>query len=118
MRVHTKTHLIKDDSIYIRNGRELYAIPKSIAKKYLIKDGNSIPASVVFKNINQESGEAGVLLKGLRARENMTQVKFAKLIGVTQANLSKMEQGKRAIGKNIAKRIAEVFEVNYRYFLE
>jgi len=39
------------------------------------------------------------------------------MINTTQANLSSMESGKRPIGKNKAKLIAEMFDVDYRYFL-
>jgi transcriptional regulator with XRE-family HTH domain len=58
------------------------------------------------------------LLKGLRAREGLSQVEFAKKINITQANLSAMENGRRPIGKIVAKRIEKVFGTNYRYFLE
>ncbi len=37
--------------------------------------------------------------------------------GISQADLSKMESGKRPIGKVIAKRLAEVFDTDYRIFL-
>jgi transcriptional regulator with XRE-family HTH domain len=47
----------------------------------------------------------------------LLQAEMAKKINVTQADLSKMESGKRPIGKVIAKRIAKIFGVNYRYFL-
>ena len=56
-------------------------------------------------------------MKGIRVREGLTQIEFAKLIGTSQANLSSMENGTRPIGKNKAKVIAEKFEVDYRYFL-
>ncbi len=62
--------------------------------------------------------KAGVLLRGTRHREGLTQVEMAKKIHVSQADLSKMESGKRPIGKIIAKRIEKIFGVNYRYFLE
>lgn len=56
-------------------------------------------------------------LRGMRNREGWTQTQLAEKIGVNQANLSKMETGKRAIGKIIAKRLAIVFETDYRLFL-
>ena len=71
----------------------------------------------VFGDIIDEYGEAAALLKGLRHRENLTQVEFAEKISVTQANLSAIENGKRTIGKDIAKRIAKIFNIDYRYLL-
>ena len=81
------------------------------------KDEENISAQDLFEGLDRLRTEAGALLKGVRARENMNQIEFAEAIGVTQANLSKMEHGKRPIGKQIAKRIEQVFRVNYKYFL-
>jgi transcriptional regulator with XRE-family HTH domain len=73
--------------------------------------------SDIFKEMDEKYGKAGALLRGLRARENLSQIAFAKKIKVSQANLSKMENGSRPIGKTIALRIAKTFAVNYKYFL-
>lgn len=124
---HTKTHHtdIKQSNrvLYVLDHDLLYAIPKNIAKKYIVETkkpteirGN-ISANDLFKETDQKYGEAGALLRGLRARENLSQIEFAKRIKVTQANLSKMENGTRPIGKTIAIRIAKAFNVNYKYFL-
>ena len=116
-RLHTKRNHI----LYLHSGTKTYAIPVSVANKYLVDEGStgdSIPASDLFADLDQERTKAGALLKGLRARENMNQTAFAKAIAVTQANLSKMEHGKRPIGKQIAKRIEQVFGDHYKYFLE
>ena len=97
--------------------------PKTVAKKYIVEIKNpverkgNISADDLFKETDQKYGEAGALLRGLRARENLSQVEFAKRIKVTQANLSKMENGTRPIGKTIAARIAKSFDVNYKYFI-
>lgn len=74
--------------------------------------------ATMFDKLDKSFTKAGALLKGLRARENLSQAEFAEKIHVTQANLSHMENGRRPIGKTIAKRIEKVFGTNYRYFLE
>ena len=56
-------------------------------------------------------------LRGLRYREDLTQIEFAEKIGVSQGNLSAMENGRRPIGKEVARRIGEVFGADYRLFL-
>ncbi|MBA3722222.1 MAG: helix-turn-helix transcriptional regulator [Parachlamydiaceae bacterium] len=58
-----------------------------------------------------------VTLQGLRNREGLTQKKLGEIIGVEQTNISKMEWGKRHIGKQLAMRIAKVFDIDYRLFL-
>jgi len=75
-------------------------------------------AKFLFEKLDKKFTKAGALLKGLRIREDLSQLEFAKKINVSQANLSKMENGKRPIGKIIAKRIEKAFGTNYRYFLE
>ena len=127
MSAHMKEHHTSQKSstkiIYVLDHDLLYAIPKTVAKKYIVetkkpivKSGN-ILSDEIFRETDQKYGEAAALLKGLRARENLSQVEFAKRIKVTQANLSKMENGTRPIGKTIALRIAKAFSVNYKYFL-
>ena len=83
----------------------------------VISDDKHISIDDLFSDLTQESGEPGVLLKGLRYREGLSQIDFAKKLNINQANLSAMENGRRAIGKELAKRIADLFEVNYRIFL-
>lgn len=129
MQAHTKKHpteknnISQDKILHFRIGNFAYAIPKTIADQYRVhsienEDKETVSVEDVFKNIREQYTKAGALLKGLRARENLNQMEFAKLINVTQANLSKMENGKRPIGKTIAKRLEQVFNVNYKYFLE
>lgn len=107
--------------IHMTDGVHIYAVPKKTIKEYCVSEvlarGN-IPAKEFFAELDERFTKAGALLKGARHRENMTQKQFAKKLGVSQPNLSAMENGKRAIGKNIAKRIEKLFGINYRYFLE
>ena len=111
--------------VYFSYQNKSYAIPKRVAEKYVVtpasvrsRDHLSVASEKVFAEIEKKFTKAGVLLKGLRGREGLTQVQFAQKIHVTQANLSNMENGRRPIGKQIAKRIEKIFKVNYRYFLD
>jgi DNA-binding XRE family transcriptional regulator len=76
-----------------------------------------IPVDELFSNLTQKSGEAGALLKGLRYREGLSQIEFAKKLAISQTNLSAMENGKRIMGKELAKRVADLFGLDYRIFL-
>jgi DNA-binding XRE family transcriptional regulator len=122
MQAHMRRHHIKKEEpiIYVSAGATTYAIPQSVANKYIVNktEEEVISANEIFADLDRERTEAGALLKGLRSREDLNQTEFAKKIGVSQANLSKMEHGRRPIGKQIAKRIEEIFGVNYKYFLE
>lgn len=128
MSEHTKRHPISAHAhgsrLYITHRHITYAIPKKIAEKYVIEDvrvrkpKKTSTIKDIFAKFDEKYTKAGSLLKGLRLREGLSQIEFARKINVTQANLSNMENGHRPIGKIIAKRIEKVFGANYRYFLE
>ncbi len=57
-------------------------------------------------------------LRAYRTRENLTQQKLAELSGIPQHHLSEMENGKRGIGKERARKLAQALHVSdYRLFL-
>jgi len=56
----------------------------------------------------------GRSLRAYRYREELNQSELAKKSGIPQANISAMENGKRPIGLNIAKRLAEILNCNYK----
>jgi DNA-binding XRE family transcriptional regulator len=115
---HTKSHTDHGIILHMMHEGHVYNIPISVAKKYEDKSKTKrIPPEDIFGNIEKQYTKVGVLLRGTRYREGLTQAEMAKKINVTQADLSKMENGKRPIGKVVAKRIAKIFGVDYRYFL-
>ncbi len=59
----------------------------------------------------------GSAIRGLRLREGLTQEQLAHLLEVKRTNLSAMENGKRPIGENMAKGLAEVLKTDYKVFL-
>ncbi|KTC84440.1 MULTISPECIES: helix-turn-helix domain-containing protein [Legionella] len=96
-----------------------YALPVGIIEKYRVKEESKTDLSIddVFGDLINEHGEPGLLLKGLRHREGLNQIELAKILNISQTNLSAMENGRRAIGKELAKRIGEKFKIDYRNFL-
>jgi len=59
----------------------------------------------------------GSVLQGARDREGLTQAELAEKIGAKPHHISEMENGKRAIGKSMAKRLAQVLNTGYKVFL-
>jgi DNA-binding XRE family transcriptional regulator len=59
----------------------------------------------------------GGMLRGARYREDLTQVQLAEASGIPRRHISEMENNRRSIGKERAKRLAEVLKVDYRVFL-
>lgn len=61
--------------------------------------------------------DPGTIIKASRHKVGLTQVELASKLRITQGNLSAMERGHRPVGKIIARRLAKIFEVDYRVFL-
>ncbi len=59
----------------------------------------------------------GKALAGARYRQGLTQMKLAELIGIPQRHVSEMENGKRPIGKEMAKRLGNALNIGYKVFL-
>jgi predicted transcriptional regulator len=115
-----KRHIKQQDAVItIRHGGALYIFPMNIAQKYRVSNTEPVVSAVdLFAKINKQYTKPGALLRGIRIRENLTQVEFAKKIRATQSDISQMESGARKIGRMIAKRIEKLFAVDYRSFLE
>lgn len=98
MRAHTRKHPTKEES-------------------RLRKEEQSISANDYLKEVYDDLPRWAISLAGLRHREGLTQKQLGEMIDVKQSNISQMERGLRPIGKNIAQRLAKVFETDYRLFL-
>ncbi len=62
--------------------------------------------------------ERQVALRAYRTRENLTQKQLAELTGIPQHHISEVENGRRGIGKERARRLAAALNVaDYRVFL-
>jgi len=77
----------------------------------------SIPAEEFFDKYFTGESKAQVALRGARGREDMTQAQLSKMTGIPQRHISEMENGKRPIGKENAKKLAKALNCDYRRFL-
>jgi len=59
----------------------------------------------------------GVSIRGGRGKEGLTQKQLAEMTGIAQHHISEMENGKRPIGKDTAKKLAKALNMEYRVFL-
>jgi DNA-binding transcriptional regulator YiaG len=129
MLVHTKKHPIKETAIFCLSEQgSVLKLPKAIIKsltQYAVQDTKLIEKikkqiqktlyitpEETFAAINTKYGKPGALVKAIRFREDMNQAQFAATIHITQGDLSKIERGKRSIGKEIAQRISKAFGIN------
>lgn len=106
---------------------EVMFLPKDAANNLLLFIKNCQPALAknedlitiedIEPKIKDPVLKTASILRGARYKEGLTQIELAKRLKITQSDLSKMEHGKRPIGKKLAQRIAETLQVDYRIFL-
>ncbi len=101
---------------------QFYGSPAAISRlrKYAqtagaVEAGDSILATTVSPEL--ATNPRGTYLKGIRYREELTQDQLAAATGIARRHLSEMENGKRTIGKENAKKLAAVLHADYRIFL-
>jgi len=101
-----KAELVKEAIEKILNlaGMPLQKMGEDDAKLYSVEE--------VFPDF-----DIGHALRGLRSREGLTQKQLAEMIGAKPSHISEMENGKRRIGKNMAKRLAKALRTEYKVFL-
>jgi len=71
----------------------------------------------LFSDLNQKYTKPGAILKGARLKENISQRRLAEKLGISQHHISEMEHGKRAIGRQMSKRLSRILKVSYKIFL-
>jgi len=86
---------------------------KRIKKK---KEMETIPWREAFKEYDDKA-IPGITLLGARGKEGITQTELSEKTGIPQGHISEMENGKRQIGKNIAKKLGNALNVGYLVFL-
>lgn len=76
-----------------------------------------VPADQVFPKIQDAEKRIGIVFRSLRFKHDLTQAEVAERLGIDQSDVSKIEKGKRSIGKALAKKIEKEFGIDYRRFL-
>ena len=109
-----KKHPI-DVASFVGPTKKLQELRKYAAGIGLVESSASLPWRDAFPEF--KGNEVGTLLSGYRHREGLTQMQLAVLTGIPQRHLSEMECGKRIIGKERAKKLAEVLHCDYRGLL-
>ena len=110
----------------IKVGRDRFQVSPETAHAVLVllkgtdRPNNEVvfaEQSETIQKLDARYTPVGACLRGARIKEGLSQVELARTLEVTQSNLSKMEHGKRPIGKKMAQRIARVLRIDYRLFL-
>ena len=101
-----------------------YSIPLSCLEEvedFLEKkcedDDSPVAWEVLAKERIEKYKKSGLVLRGMRYREGLSQKELAEKSGVTQNEISNIENGKRTVGKKIAEKLAKVLNFDYRLLL-
>jgi DNA-binding XRE family transcriptional regulator len=124
MQAHTKRHPT-ENLLEVRfrgtptNLIKLRRLAQSLKVKDIsewdLEEKDSYAVEEVFPEMAWNSG--GVSIRGGRGKEGLTQKQLAEMTGISQQHLSEMENGKRPIGKETARKLAAALNVDYRVFL-
>ncbi|ACM18757.1 antitoxin, XRE family [Geotalea daltonii FRC-32] len=116
MRVHMKKHPTEEIvTVTLRVPRSKVLLLRQYAES--IKAGDEKNFSIAETFPEYMGKEQEVALRAYRNREGLTQKRLAEMTGIPQHHISEMENGKRSIGKERAKRLAEALNCDYRRLL-
>ncbi len=112
----TKKHRTKlQDARFIGHPESIRRLRKFAREQGVTDLTDNVPWREAFPEFAKNC--AGTLLSGFRHREGMTQETLSHLTGIARRHISEMENGKRPIGKESAKKIATALNTDYRTFL-
>lgn len=99
-----------------------YTIPARLGRRVeqLIREEAKpmrVSAAEVFPELTDPIGRVAALLRGSRYKAGLTQVELAAQLEIRQSHLSEMENGRRPVGRVMARRLGEIFGCDYRMFL-
>ena len=98
----------------ITNTAEILEYAKS---RNFVDVSDSVPWREAFDNRYDFNELPGVALRGARVKEGLTQKQLSKITGIPQGHISAMENGKRDVGKVLAKKLEKALNIDYRIFL-
>lgn len=130
MSAHTREHSTSTQKCFsvivnFCNSKKSYKIPLShqkevekVLKKYSEEDDAPVAWEVLAKERIEKYRKSGLVLRGMRYREGLSQKRLAEASGITQNEISNIENGKRTVGKKVAEKLAKVLNFDYQMLLE
>jgi len=117
MQVHTRKHPTETAELrFIGPIVNMARAIESLKPLGFVDTSDSVPWRDAYPEYSDED-LPGVCLRGSRYREGLTQKQLADMTGIPQRHISEMENGKRSIGKEMAKRLGKALSIGYKVFL-
>ncbi len=117
MQAHTKKHPTDTVELKFIGPVSKQALAIEALKSLGFED---MTDTILWRDAYPEFSEeeiSGKALSGMRHREGLTQVELSEMTGIPQRHISEMENGKRPIGKETAKRLGKALNASYKVFL-
>lgn len=122
---HTDTQKFFCVTIKLNNSKKSYNIPLShqkelekVLEEYSDDGDTPVAWEVLAKERIEKYKKSGLVLRGMRYREGLSQKQLAEASGITQNEISNIENGKRTVGNKVAEKLAKVLNFDYRMLLE
>lgn len=117
MRAHTRKRHIESSEMarFIGSADKIREVRKFAASLGLTDIEDTIDYRDAFPEFAGK--EQQVAVRAYRVREGLTQDQLAKLTGIPRRHISDMENGRRPIGKENAKKLGQALNADYRMFL-
>lgn len=119
MQVHTRKPPTSQEfiTLTLKVPAALAPAIRGYADELIKQESSAIPWRDSFKKHFPDQTISAVSLQSARAAKGLTQKQLSELVTIPQRHISEMENGKRNIGKERARRLAEVLDTDYRLFL-
>ena len=136
MSAHTKTHRTNPTitiTLMLADEKTSYSLPETPEVKKKLNEyikffeknaieitpwEHATPWEKLAADRIKKYSKAGLALRGARLREGYSQKALARKCGISQENLSKMENGKRPIGTKVAAKLAQALHINIKLLLK
>ena len=115
MLVRTKKHHTEESVRFVGPPAAIKRLRELARSAGVVEANDTIPVAEITPELDGNPG--GLYLKGLRYRDDISQEQLSRLSGIPRRHLSEMENGKRPIGKESAKKLAAALHCDYRRFL-
>jgi hypothetical protein len=117
MQAHTRKH--PTETVELRFIGPIVNIARAIESLKplgFVDTSDSVPWREAYPELKDED-LPGVCLRGSRYKEGISQRQLSEMTGIPQRHISEMENGKRSIGKEMAKRLGKALNIGYKVFL-
>ncbi|MBW1824258.1 MAG: helix-turn-helix transcriptional regulator [Deltaproteobacteria bacterium] len=101
---------------YIGSAEKIGKLDQLAKSLGLVDVSDSIPWRELFPEFDEKSSPS-IALRGARRKENLTQKELAHLTGIPQGHISEMENSRRTIGKESAKRLGKSLNISYKVLI-